>query len=171
MPKNEIENDLEESIDFPEVKELTTEDMQDSVMQTITPAQRRIVHLYISGGVTIKDIASLLGVTQGHVRNVLRNPLVKEAITQIQNEEDEVVKQGIKALRMKAMKKMNDLMDSRQDAIAYQAARDILDRTGHKGTVKQEVNVNITFEQQLKQMLDEAKDVIEIDDYEVKQDE
>jgi hypothetical protein len=54
-------------------------------------------------------------------------------------------------------------MDSRQDAIAYQAARDILDRTGHKGVDKKQVEVSVTFEQQLKEMLSD-KDIIDVTD-------
>jgi len=43
------------------------------------------------------------------------------------------------------------------DAIKFQAAKDVLDRTGHKAPTKQEISVEVTtFEQQLKQVMHES---------------
>jgi len=150
------------------VVEPTSDDLIPSRMQELAPLQQRVVHMYLGGGLTIQDIAQVLGYSLGYIRNILSLPKVKAAVEAIQLEEDEIIRQGIKALRMKAMQKMYTLMDSRQEAISYQAARDVLDRTGHKATVKQEVNVNVSFEQQLNEMLKEKNiDVIEINDYRV----
>ena len=141
-------------------------DLIASKMALLSPNQQRMVHMWISGGVTIPDIAEIMGLAAQYVRNTMARPDIKDIIESIQMEEDELIRQGIKALRMKAMQKMYTLMDSRQEAIAYQAARDVLDRTGHKGIAKQEVNLNISFDEQLNSMMREKNiNVIEIEDY------
>ena len=159
------------SIDILSVKEPDSSDLEVNELAFLPVRNQRVIHMYLTGGFTTQEIADTLGYTKGYVKNLLCKKHIKEIIDKIQIEEDEIIRQSIKALRMKAMKKMSDLVDSRQDAIAYQAARDILDRTGHKGIDKKEVSVNVTFEQQLKEILGDEKidryidcDIIEVED-------
>ena len=75
--------------------------------------------------------------------------------------EHEMIDVQIKAMRMKAIQKMNDLMDSPIDGIAFQACKDILDRTGHKA--KNEIKVDKTVKTIEMQLRDLADDIIDVD--------
>lgn len=175
MSKNEKSKDVSEDgelLDVMSVTPPTQDDLEESKMKHLDPRHQRIIHMYLSGGMTAKQIAEVLGYRVESVRNILCRPHIKAIIEEIQKEEDDIIRAGIKAMRMKAMQKMYELMDSNQPAIQYQAARDILDRTGHKGTVKQEIDVKVSFEEQLKEvlqntntrLLDEQEyDIIEIE--------
>lgn len=159
-----------EDIKLPVVNEPDENDLVDSSLPALNPKQQRFVHLYLSGQYKITEIAELLNMSTSSLRKWLATPEIKTHIEQIQQQEDDIVKQGIKALRLKALYKMGTLVDSPVDGIAYQAARDILDRTGHKAPTKQEVNVEIyTFEQQIKDVIKQSN-YIEAE-YEVKNDE
>ena len=62
---------------------------------------------------------------------------------------------------------MEDLLDSNMDNVAFQAARDILDRTGMKSEQKINVQKTVTtLEQQMKDLADftiSDDDIIDID--------
>ena len=155
--------------ELPQVNMPTQDDLEDSQMKLLNPRQQRFVHLYLSGQYQIKQIAELLNMSLSGVRGWLKNPIVKALIEDIQAEEDDIVRQGLKAIRLSALYKMQRLLDSPIDGIAYQAARDILDRTGHKAPTKQEVKVEVyTFEQQLQQAIQGIKgadEFIDITDF------
>lgn len=159
-----------DDVNMPVVEEKTEEELLDSPVHKLNPRQQRFVHLYLSGQYAITDIAELLNMSPYTLRRWLANPEIKEIINSFQTEEDEIVRQGIKALRLKALNKMGALIDSKIDGIAYQAARDVLDRTGNKGTEKKEVSVEIyTFEQQLKDIISKkdkknAIDIVSLDE-------
>ncbi len=72
--------------------------------------------------------------------------------------EHEMIDVQIKAMRMKAIEKMNELMDSPIDGIAFQACKDILDRTGHKA--KNEIKVDKTVKTIEMQLNDLAENLI-----------
>lgn len=149
-----------------DVKQPVPEDLESSKIQVLAPKHQRVIHMYLSGGYTTQEIATANGYSKTYTQNLLRTPNIKAIIEEIQLEEDDLVRQSIKALRMKAMKKMSTLMDSSMDAVALQAAKDVLDRTGHKGADKKEVTVNMTFDQQLKEILG-TKSNINISDYDI----
>lgn len=153
------------NIELPQVHEKSEEELLEMPITRLKPLHQRFVHLYLTGQYKVKELAELLNVSTYTVRAWLRKQEIKDIIEQTQQDEDDIVKQGLKALRMKALYKMSDLMDSEMDAIAYQAARDILDRTGHKGVEKKEVQVEVyTFEQQLKDIIKSNAIDIDYDD-------
>lgn len=126
----------------------------------LDPRKQRFVHLYITGQYKNSQLAQLLDVHPNTVQSWLRDDVVRNAIEEYQRTEHELVDLQLKNMRMKALQKMNDLMDSPIDGIAYQASKDILDRTGHKG--KQEIKVDKTvrtIEQQLNDVIESAIDV------------
>lgn len=158
--------------ELPEVKVPSEQDLVDSRMNALNPRQQRFIHLYLSGQHNLKDIAELLNMSVSGIRLWLRNPEIKSLIDEIQGEEDEIVRQGLKAIRLSALYKMQRLLDSPMDAIAYQAARDVLDRTGHKAPTKQETKIDVTytFEEQMKdaiKTLKQPEEFIDVNDYEV----
>jgi predicted DNA-binding protein YlxM (UPF0122 family) len=161
--------DLKKDIDTEKmlsIKEPTSDDLSNDKLSLMSIKHQRVIHMYLSGGYSTQDIATALGYSKQYVTNLLCSPDIKNAINEFQKQEDELILQSIKALRVKAMQKMGQLIDSNMDAIAYQASRDILDRTGFKGVDKKEVNVNVTFEQQLKEVLSE-EDIIELKEFSV----
>jgi len=162
----------DKELTVPEVNLPTQDDLEDSKIALLNPRQQRFVHLYLSGQYQIKQIAELLNMSVSGVRTWLKNPDIKALIEEIQAEEDDIVRQGLKAIRLSALYKMQQLLNSPIDGIAYQAARDILDRTGHKAPTKQEtkIDVAVTFEQQLKEALQHIEmpeEFIDVDSYEV----
>ena len=93
---------------------------------------------------------------------------VKDVISDMQKMTQDVVSIQLKALQSKAVARLNSLLDSPIDGVAYQAVKDILDRGGHKA--KQEIKIDktvVTYEQKLQDLIN---NVIQIDDYEVEDD-
>lgn len=162
---------MDNELEVPQVDLPTPEDLEDTKMKLLNPRQQRFIHLYLSGQYQVKQIAELLNMSLSGVRGWLKNPDIKAIIEEIQADEDDIVRQGLKAIRLSALYKMQGLLNSPIDGIAYQAARDILDRTGHKAPTKQEVKVEVyTFEQQLQEAIksiDKPEEFIDVDDYEV----
>ena len=77
-----------------------------------------------------------------------------EAIENYQRVETKLVDQNIKAMREKALQTINELMDSDDDKVRYQASKDVLDRTGHIATMKKEVTIqHKSFEEQLNEII------------------
>lgn len=114
------------------------------------PKVGRAVQLFIGGGHTRAEIGSLLGVTAATVGKWLRDPGVEKYMKEFQLEESKLIKARMHASSAAAIDKIVRLLDSPIDGIALQAAKDLLDRAGHKPKqeVKKEVTVK-TFEQQL----------------------
>ena len=92
---------------------------------------------------------------------------VQTIIRIIQERQLTMTQADLNNLRGKAVKKMEDLLDSNMDNVAFQAARDILDRTGMKSEQKINVQKTVTtLEQQMKDLADftiSDDDIIDID--------
>lgn len=116
--------------------------------------KNRLVYLYVSGMYSIKQIASILCVSPGTVRNILKDEEVLNKINDYLAEEKSLVEGRIKTLSIKAIETVNELMDSDDDSVRLNASKDVLDRAGHKPSDKQEVNVNVSYEQQMNQLLE-----------------
>jgi hypothetical protein len=142
--------------------------LPSEVLAELTPAKNRMILLYITGQYKIPRIADIVGVSENTVRAWLMQPKVQQVIKELQTREFEIIDSSLKALRMKAIGTMNELMDSPMDAVRFQASKDILDRTGHKAVNEIKVDKTVrNIEQQLKDIaeftIDEA-DVIDITD-------
>ena len=122
--------------------------INDSPMRR--PLAQKIMQLWCSGIYTKKEIATILNTTTTTVNKYLRDERVLEAIENYQRVETKLVDQNIKAMREKALQTINELMDSDDDKVRYQASKDVLDRTGHIATMKKEVTIqHKSFEEQL----------------------
>jgi transposase-like protein len=152
-------------------REMDVEEVQQPLIGHYAPLKRKLIYLYVSGGYTTNQMSRILGVAPQTVRNWLRLEDVKAAIEQYQMEEDAIVSSSLKALRMKAVKTTDELLDSDNDMVRAMVVRDVLDRTGHKAVEKKEVNVNLTYEQRLQMILNgdgESKDMnVENVDYSI----
>mgnify|MGYP006358343983 FL=1 len=130
-------------------------------VQLLEPKLQRFVHLYLTGQYNQTQLAQLLEVHKNTINSWLKREDVNVAIKEYQAMEHEMIDVQIKAMRMKAIEKMNDLMDSPIDGIAFQACKDILDRTGHKA--KNEIKVDKTVKTIEMQLNDLANEIIDVD--------
>ena len=127
-------------------------------VQLLDPKIQRFVHLYLTGQYNQTQLAQLLEVHKNTINSWLKREDVNIAIKEYQAMEHEMIDVQIKAMRMKAIEKMNELMDSPIDGIAFQACKDILDRTGHKA--KNEIKVDKTVKTIEMQLNDLAENLI-----------
>ena len=127
-------------------------------VQLLEPKLQRFVHLYLTGQYNQTQLAQLLEVHKNTINSWLKREEVNVAIKEYQALEHEMIDVQIKAMRMKAIEKMNDLMDSPIDGIAFQACKDILDRTGHKA--KNEIKIDKTVKTIEMQLNDLANEII-----------
>ena len=127
-------------------------------VQLLEPKLQRFVHLYLTGQYNQTQLAQLLEVHKNTINSWLKREDVNVAIKEYQALEHEMIDVQIKAMRMKAIEKMNDLMDSPIDGIAFQACKDILDRTGHKA--KNEIKIDKTVKTIEMQLNDLANEII-----------
>ena len=127
-------------------------------VQLLEPKLQRFVHLYLTGQYNQTQLAQLLEVHKNTINSWLKREDVNIAIKEYQAMEHEMIDVQIKAMRMKAIEKMNELMDSPIDGIAFQACKVILDRTGHKA--KNEIKVDKTVKTIEMQLNDLAENLI-----------
>lgn len=127
-------------------------------VQMLEPKLQRFVHLYLTGQYNQTQLAQLLEVHKNTINSWLKREDVNIAIKEYQAMEHEMIDVQIKAMRIKAIEKMNELMDSPIDGIAFQACKDILDRTGHKA--KNEIKVDKTVKTIEMQLNDLAENLI-----------
>lgn len=121
--------------------------------------QQRFVHLYLTGMYNNTQLAELLDVHVNTIYSWLNREDVQHIISSMQKSEHEMVEVRLKSMRNKALEKMNDLMDSPIDGVAFQACKDILDRTGHKAKNEVKVEKTVkTIEMQLKELADDVID-------------
>lgn len=121
----------------------------------LMPKQQRFVHLYLTGKYNQTELANLLEIDINTVRRWLHNDTIRTYIENFQREEHEHIENAIKHMRSKAINRLYELMDSDNDAVALQATKDVLDRTGHKAVQKIEKDIKVTtIEQQLSQLVD-----------------
>jgi transposase-like protein len=137
-------------------------------LPVLTPAKNRMVLLYLSGSLTKKKIAETIGVHEATVSTWLMDEEVQAVIAELQKREFAYIDSQLKVMRHKAAATMNDLMDSPMDNVRFQAAKDVLDRAGHKAVQQIKVDKKVTtIEEQLKNIqsfrFDEAE-VVDVDD-------
>lgn len=88
-----------------------------------------------------QEIAEELGVTNSTISVWLRKEEFQSAIR-------EEVQRKFSSLATKALTKMEKLLDSRQDAVAFAAAREVLNKAGYQEVqkVEQELKTKIHLE-------------------------
>lgn len=113
----------------------------------------KLVRLFCSGLYTQRQIARMLGISETTVGKWLRQEEVMEAIEKYQREEDVLMTASLKALRRKAIERASELIEGDNEMVSAIMIRDILDRTGHKPVDKKEIDVNMTYEERLQQLI------------------
>ena len=79
----------------------------DNEVQFLEPKLQRFVHLYLTGQYNQTQIAQILEVHKNTINQWLKREDVNVAIKEYQSMEHELVDTQIKAMRMKAIQKMN----------------------------------------------------------------
>jgi transposase len=148
LAKTEFDRIIEQ-----EEKDIEKETIELPMIGQKPALQRKLVHMYLSGNYTTRQMGQILGVSNVTIGNWLREPAVREAIAKYQQEEDMIVNASLKALRMKAINKASELLDADNEMVQSIMVRDLLDRTGHKAVEKKEVTHNITYEQRIQMLL------------------
>ena len=139
--------------------------LPNEIMDSISAAKRRMVLLYITGAYTQQRIAEIIGVSKTTIHNWLLEPAVQTVISVIQEKEFEQIQSSLSALKHKAVQTMCDLMDSNMDTVRYQAAKDILDRGGHKASQQIKVEKTVTTrEEQLKDLM--SSTLVDVEEFE-----
>lgn len=149
--------------------ENTTQSTTSNELFILEPIKQRFVQLYMTGNFTLAKIAELLEIHPNTAGRWLKAEDVKGAIEQAQRDIHKNVQMQITANTVKAVAKLNELMDSSIDAVALQAVKDVLDRGGHKP--KNEIKVDktvTTIEQKFKDIIDASIDAefVEVIDHE-----
>lgn len=127
----------------------------ENPLANMPPKMQRFLHLYMTGQYSINKLAQLLELHPNTLHNWMRRKEVKNAITEMQGVTHDVVSNQMKAMTLKAMERMRELMDSPIDGVALQAVKDVLDRAGHKP--KNEIKVDktvTTVEQKMKELIE-----------------
>lgn len=142
--------------------------LNPELIDNLTPAKTRMILMYLTGQYSQKKLGQIIGVSENTIRAWLLDPTVQAVIKELQQREFAVVDSKLKALRHKAIDTMNELLESDMDNVRFQAAKDILDRGGHRPQQTIKVNKTVTtLEQQLKDLADftiDDADVIDISD-------
>lgn len=141
-------------------QELEIPDRQEELFLSLPVKTQRFIHLYLTGKYTLAKLAELLDVHPNTISKWLRRKDVKEVIVHMQSETHDLVAHQMKNLSLKAIDRLNNLIDSPMDAVALQAVKDVLDRTGHKP--KNEIKIDktvTTVEQRMKELIDQTIDV------------
>ena len=141
--------------------------LPQELMERLTPAKNRAIMLWLTGQYSKTKIAKIIGVSDNTVSAWMMEPAVQLAIEELQKREFAVVESQLKALSIKALATMDELLSSNMDNVRFQAAKDLLDRSGHKPQQSIKVDKTITtVEQQLASLAEftiSDSDIIDID--------
>lgn len=116
--------------------------------------KQRLAQLYVTGVYNTRELADMLHVSPATIRNVLKNEDVINMIAEYQNKEKDVIDAKLKSLRERATDTLAELLDSEEDSVKLQATKMILDKTGHGDKKEVTNNVNITYEERLKNVIE-----------------
>lgn len=139
---------------------MTTLNSKEMALVQANPKMLRFVNLYLTGQYKLAEIAALLDVNSNTISRWLKRDDVQELISDLQELNRNIVTTQISGLTLKAINKLNELIDSPVDTVAMQAVKDVLDRGGHKP--KQEVKIDktvTTIEQKLAELIDNTIDI------------
>lgn len=158
----------ENTLPMTEEQESLFSGLPQEVMDKLTPAKLRMIMLYLTGQYTQVKIAQIVGVSANTIRSWLLDENVQRVVSAIQQREFVKVNSDLGALKHKAVSTLYELLDSDMDTVRYQAAKDILDRGGHKAQTSIKVDKTVTTrEEQLKNIIEATMGdtVVDVTDY------
>lgn len=141
--------------------------LPQELMSTLTPAKTRLIMLWLTGQYTQRKIGQIIGISENTVRVWLMDPAVQAVIAELQSREFAIIESNLKALSVKALRTMDDLLDSNMDNVRFQAAKDLLDRSGHKPQQSIKVDKTVTTLEQglasIKEFSFDPEKVVDVD--------
>lgn len=100
----------------------------------LTSKQNKAIALMVEKNLNQNEIAKELNVARQTISNWKRNAEFQEELLNAE-------RNLLKGLTGKAIKTMENLLTAKSELVRYNAASDILDRTGHKPTDKVEAEI------------------------------
>lgn len=86
-------------------------------------------------GIKPSEISERLGINIGTVYLIRRDPLFKQALAKLDDEADKEiidVRKRLAEMSLKAVDRLDNLLDSYDDKVSLSASKDVLDRAGYK---------------------------------------
>lgn len=126
-----------------------------SVVQRLLPRHHRIIDLHLQG-LSAKDIAQETGLKKRQVLNIINSPVFQSQLSlrrsKIEDQVEETILKAqddvletLKKNTLSAVNRLVEISGSDNEAVARQAANDILDRGGYPKTSRQENDVSQTL--------------------------
>jgi hypothetical protein len=154
LPKYELDRIQEYS------KKIRSGEIDYSENSPFRYKRERFCELYSSGIYSIEKICKMINIASGTACNWLRSPTIKKKIEDMRIQHSELVRDKIHGLAFLAIDKMEELIKSGNEEIAYKASKDILDRGGFAAIKKVEVdNKVLTIEQRLSGLANQVIDI------------
>lgn len=116
--------------------------------------KQRYCQLFTTGMYSTRQLADIFGVSTNTIYKLNKDEEVQKLIEEYQNKEKDVIDNKLKALRERSIDTLSDLLNSDEDNVRLQAVKAILDKTGHADKKEQTTNVNITYEERLKSVIE-----------------
>ena len=116
----------------------------------LTAKQRRVLDLMLTTEKTQKQIAAEVGITEMSVSRIKKDPAFQAAYRN-------AIEQGLSRSAAKAFRTMTQLLDSEQDQVRLQAAKDLMDRTGYKPPKDIKIDLVEDAKTQLAGIIDQLK--------------
>jgi transposase-like protein len=101
--------------------------------------QLEVIRLMAEGQLTQKEICHAIGVNESTICRWKKDE-------EFMNELNSQIKENIIAEAPKAFKTISNLLKAKSEMVRLQAAKDILDRAGHKPIEKQEIKQEVKAE-------------------------
>lgn len=116
--------------------------------------KQRYVQLFVTGMYSTRQLADIMGVSTATIYKLNKDEEIRKMVEEYQVKEKDVIDNKLKALRERSIDTLSDLLNSDEDNVRLQAVKAILDKTGHADKKEQTTNVNITYEERLKNVLE-----------------
>lgn len=102
----------------------------------LKPKQKKCIELLVEGQMTQREIAQAINITEKTIS-------VWKSEAEFASELENATRLSIRALAAKAKNTMASLLNSDSDNVRFQAAKDILDRSGFKPQEKIELSKSV----------------------------
>jgi len=121
------------------------------------PNKMRVLYLWATGGVRdYTTLGALCDVAPSTVSRWLRSEELQTILVKLQAKDNEIINSGLNAMRLKALNRLDELLDASSEKVRLDAVKDVLDRTGHSAEKKIKKDVSFSYEKQLLELGNEV---------------
>lgn len=115
------------------------------------PKQIKCLELMVQGELTDKEIAEAINISPKTICEWKKNN------EEFRREYNRMIRSSLQYAAPKAFRKQETLLNSKNEMVAYLAAKDLMDRAGLNPIEKIEANVNDTTKSELQELLAQRK--------------